>query len=410
VVEDSWAAAAAGMAAHPASSTTASRAHRPTRAEQRAADLRELGEEAAEAHRVSPGEVRLSLRAPEGMEWLWLDVRVFDGAGWRELGPAGRVAGPPLFSEAADATVTLLASGDVLIAGSGNQDAERHASAEDLYSAQSMLFHPATETVTRVTPLPARRAFAGDALLPDGCVLILGGATTPNRPISAHGVLPMRFALTIEDSTLYHDPSADSWSHGPRMAEARYDPGVTVLPGGDVLVVGGFDADNGALRSVERYHVDTGTWCIAASTLVPRVWHVQALLPSGRVLVAGGIDAVGNAIDSVEVYDPEADTWHFVAPLPLPTALAAGLTLDTGDVMVTGGFQEGATKVAIPQAVAYREADDAWIRLPRLTTGRFYHSAVQLEDGRVLIAAGLRNDLEVMHGAVDTEISSVALR
>jgi len=36
--------------------------------------------------------------------------------------------------------------------------------------------------------------------------------------------------------------------------------------------------------------------------------------------------------------------------------------------------------------------------------------AVQLEDGRVRIAAGLRNDLEVMHGAVDSKISSVALR
>ncbi|NOY93577.1 MAG: hypothetical protein GXP55_20525, partial [Deltaproteobacteria bacterium] len=63
-----------------------------------------------------------------------------------------------------------------------------------------------------------------------------------------------------------------------------------------------------------------------------------------------------------------------------------------------------------PQVVAYRETDDAWIPLPRLITGRFYHSAVQLEDGRLLIAAGLRNDTEVMHGARDTEITSVALR
>ena len=126
--------------------------------------------------------------------------------------------------------------------------------------------------------------------------------------------------------------------------------------------------------------------------------------------MAGGVDFLGDAIDSAEVYDPDADSWSAVASLLFSVALAAGLMLETGDVMVTGGFQDGTTKVAIPQVVAYREGDDTWLALPSLNIGRFYHSAVQLEDGRVLIAAGLRNDTEVMHGANDTEITSVPLR
>jgi len=339
-------------------------------------------------------------------------IRMFRGATntWENLGNTTTLSGMSLFSMNANGSGTVLASGDVLYAGSGNQDQDRHASDEELYSAQCVLFHSADETLTVATPLPARRAFQGDALLPDGRVLIIGGVTTPDTPISPPAASPRIFELTIEASTLYYDPTANAWSDGPPMAEARYSPGVTVLPGGDLLVVGGFDARNIPLRSVERYHADTGTWSTAASAVDRRAWHVQALLPSGKVLVAGGVDSLGNAIDTAEVYDPDADTWSAVAPLPLPAALAAGLTLETGDVMVTGGFQDGTTKVAIPQVVAYREADDAWLALPSLNIGRFYHSAVQLEDGRVLIAAGLRNDTEVMHGANDTEISSVPLR
>jgi len=346
--------------------------------------------------------------APRGSAW----VRIFDGATntWRDLGHISTLTGTPLFSKMADGSATVLATGDVLYAGSGNQDGDRHASDERLYSGQCVIFHQSDESVTVAAPLPARRAFQGDALLPDGRALIIGGVTTPDTPISPPDVLPERFELTIEASTLYYDPTADAWSDGPPLAEARYSPGVTILPGGDVLVVGGFDARNIPLRSVERYHVDTGTWSTVASTTDRRVWHVQALLPSGKVLVAGGVDSLGDAIDSAEVYDPDADRWSAVAPLPLPAALAAGLTLETGDVMVTGGFQDGTTKVAIPQVVAYREGDDTWLALPSLNIGRFYHSAVQLEDGRVLIAAGLRNDTEVMHGAKDTEISSVPLR
>ena len=343
-----------------------------------------------------------------GIDW----VRVFRGNTntWEDLQSTTDLVGMSLFSKAADGSATVLASGDVLFAGSGNQDRDRHASDEGLYGNLAFIFHASDQSLTLASPLPARRAFQGDALLPDGRALIIGGVTTPDTPISPPDVFPERFELTIEASTLYYDPTADAWSDGPPLAEARYSPGVTILPGGDVLVVGGFDARNIPLRSVERYHVDTGTWSTVASTTDRRVWHVQALLPSGKVLVAGGVDSLGDAIDSAEVYDPDADSWRAVAPLPLPAALAAGLTLETGDVMVTGGFQDGTTKVAIPQVVAYREGDDTWLALPSLNIGRFYHSAVQLEDGRVLIAAGLRNDTEVMHGANDTEITSVPLR
>jgi len=363
-----------------------------------------------------------TLRSLQGNRAIWLGgsdwargtsrIRMFRGATntWDNLGNTTTLSGMSLFSMNANGSGTVLASGDVLYAGSGNQDQDRHASDEELYSAQCVLFHSADETLTVATPLPARRAFQGDALLPDGRVLLIGGVTTPDTPISPPAASPRIFELTIEASTLYYDPTADAWSDGPAMAEARYSPGVTILPGGDVLVVGGFDARNIPLRSVERYHVSTGTWSTVAPTTDRRAWHVQTLLPSGKVLVAGGVDSLGDAIDSAEVYDPDADSWSPVAPLPLPAALAAGLTLETGDVMVTGGFQDGATKVAIPQVVAYREGDDTWLALPSLNIGRFYHSAVQLEDGRVLIAAGFRNDTEVMHGANDTEISSVPLR
>ncbi|NOY92088.1 MAG: hypothetical protein GXP55_12900 [Deltaproteobacteria bacterium] len=57
----------------------------------------------------------------------------------------------------------------------------------------------------------------------------------------------------------------------------------------------------------------------------------------------------------------------------------------------------------------YQEATGEWQSLPSLSVGRFDHSAVQLDDGRVLVAAGYINDLTAFHGADQSEITSVPL-
>jgi hypothetical protein len=63
------------------------------------------------------------------------------------------------------------------------------------------------------------------------------------------------------------------------------------------------------VASVEFYGPGSGSWVAAAGNPVtPRNDHTLTLLPGGRVLVAGGfsnrLDGAGNTLASAELYDP----------------------------------------------------------------------------------------------------------
>ncbi|NOY89888.1 MAG: hypothetical protein GXP55_01675 [Deltaproteobacteria bacterium] len=81
VVEDSWAQAEAVMAADPVPRPRAPR--RSIRAERRIALMQWLRWQAAEAHVIRPGDVRLQLRAPPHMSWVWFGSEDMPHLGWR---------------------------------------------------------------------------------------------------------------------------------------------------------------------------------------------------------------------------------------------------------------------------------------------------------------------------------------
>lgn len=79
---------------------------------------------------------------------------------------------------------------------------------------------------------------------------------------------------------------------GP-MANARQWPSATVLPDGKVVVTGGTKFSNNggadAVYAAEIWDPETGTWTVAASAAVIRVYHSAAILmPNGTLLSTGG--------------------------------------------------------------------------------------------------------------------------
>jgi hypothetical protein len=92
------------------------------------------------------------------------------------------------------------------------------------------------------------------------------------------------------------------FSPGASLNQARAAHTATLLPNGQVLVVGG-GSFGGALSSTELYNLITNTWSFGASLTVARDLHTATLLANGKVLVTGGLDASGNATSTAEVYD-----------------------------------------------------------------------------------------------------------
>jgi uncharacterized delta-60 repeat protein len=175
----------------------------------------------------------------------------------------------------------------------------------------------------------------------------------------------------------------------------------TLLANGTVLVVGGFGANPDVPRSAQLYDPATGGWTRLAHMPSGRAGHTATRLLDGRVLIAGGFQVLGSATpvsvyDSCLLFDPATGAWtstgSFVATASGPTgrSLHTATLLNDGRVLVAAGI--GVAFDTPRDAQLYDPATGAWTRTPRMTAfdGRAGHTATLLADGRVLVVGGYR--------------------
>ena len=125
-------------------------------------------------------------------------------------------------------TATLLASGQVLIAGGQNGTSEPQ---------QAELFDPAAETFTTLpSKMVSPRMAHSAAMLPDGDVLLSGGWSRPHLS-------------TIGDVEVYH-PQSQKFSALPSLPIGAHDQALLVFPSGLVLIAGGKEAGGGKETSL----------------------------------------------------------------------------------------------------------------------------------------------------------------
>jgi Kelch motif/Galactose oxidase, central domain len=134
--------------------------------------------------------------------------------------------------------------------------------------------------------LNTRHAGHTATLLPDGSVLVAGGAD---------GGAP--------SAELYH-PATGTWTYAGSLNSARWGHTATLLSDGKVLVARGVMMYSTELSSAELYDPGTGTWTYTGSLNAGRYSHTATLLPNGKVLVAGGNDSGWQNLASAELYDP----------------------------------------------------------------------------------------------------------
>jgi N-acetylneuraminic acid mutarotase len=226
-------------------------------------------------------------------------------------------------------------------------------------------------------------------LLPDGNVLVVGGYH-PNVPGS------------YTNAEVY-DPSTGTWTVTGRMIEDRTaHPTATLLRDGKVLVAGGQrgwtpSALDATLASAELYDPATGTWTATGSMTTPRMDHTATLLPNGKVLVAGGEhydlgDVNGGiiALASAELYDPGTGTWAATGSMDTPLSGHAATLLHDGRVLVVGGTS----------AELYDPGTGTWTATGSMATPRLYHTATLLTDGKVLVAGGYGPSSGILAGTL----------
>ncbi|HSJ56616.1 MAG TPA: kelch repeat-containing protein, partial [Anaerolineae bacterium] len=159
-------------------------------------------------------------------------------------------------------------------------------------------------------------------LLPDGRVLVVGGAaSTGPEPV------------VLASAELY-DSAGGTWSPTAPMSLPRGGHTATLLQDGRVLVAGG-DGDPASWASAEIYDPVTETWSSTGALQVGRALHSATLLQDGRVLVAGGI---ASDRSSTELYDPATGTWSQTGSLTTGRDSHTATLLPDGRVLVVGGY------------------------------------------------------------------------
>ncbi|MCZ6690628.1 MAG: hypothetical protein O7H41_13615 [Planctomycetota bacterium] len=334
---------------------------------------------------------------------------------------------PPLPIERTGHAATLLPDGRVLIAG-GVGDAVRH------YDA--LYFDPDLNEWSKAGDILGAAAPIEAALTSDGQVVLVHssdgfrgmlfetfnpgtGAFSP----SSHGIIsswglyavgPLADGrVTVSGGydlgplppqvlNLFwvYDPRTDLLLQDAGMSHARQRHTATLLPTGEIMIVGGFDRPDAVARPpvgpCEIYDPRTHSLRLTADLPTPTGDHAAVLLSDGRLLVAGGYRKAATIddayVDRVAIFDPSQETWTVAAPLLERRANAQAVSLRDGRVLMVGGVYSSAASGPVqPRATeVYDPAYDAWTPGPTISVGRIAHTATALDDGRVLVAGGAR--------------------
>lgn len=261
-------------------------------------------------------------------------------------------------------SATLLANGEVLLAGGDDFQAP--------FTAVAELYNPTTGQWMETGSLPSGRELQAAVLLPNGQVLVVGGE---DGTISA-----------LADAELYN-PETGTWQPTASMHQARYNPIAELLENGTVLVAGGEDVSNGTntttLKSAEIYDPSTGTWTETAS--MPTNGGPASLLQNGDVFVSR--DAI---------FDPGTGTWTATGPIT-PNRTIVGPTtatlLTNGDVLMTGFRSTYNLAPSLQNTFLYNFATNGYAAGPGMKSPRVADAATLLPNGQVLVSGGFHTHI-----------------
>jgi hypothetical protein len=137
---------------------------------------------------------------------------------------------------------------------------------------------------------------------------------------------------------------------------------------------------------------------------VPRDNHTATLLLNGKVLVTGGL-ANGNSgplLASAELFDPDTGIWTPAGSMISGRHYHIASLLADGRVLVIGGHD---IDYSIASTELYDPSTGTWRATSPLGTSRFVHTATLLPDGKVLAAGGSHSSpAEFTHGLSSAEI------
>ena len=263
-------------------------------------------------------------------------------------------------------TATLLPNGKVLIAGGYNGD----------YLAGAEIYDPATGSFTPTGQMTMARSEHVAVLLNNGKLMLAGGIGT---------------GWTFLASAEVYDPSTSTFTRTGSMTAPRESHTATLLKSGKVLIAGGHKDRREAMTvysSAEVYDPAKGTFSATGNMTTVRHKHAASLLPDGNVLIVGGSDKRDwqGKYASAEIYDSTKGEFKAIGDMRVARfkLASAVVSLRNGKVLIAGGGE---------QLELYDPASNTFSTVKgRIDTARYFSAATLLQDGCVLITGGYDNN------------------
>lgn len=294
--------------------------------------------------------------------------------GEAEPSPAGAFSPTgPLEQAGGRNSAALLPDGRVFVIAGGSEG----PSAAEVWDPATGRFGPAAW-------LTWGRFFTSATSLPDGRVLIVGGYPDTIGLAYPRSWDPLRVAETW-------DPARHRFEPAGILAQSRAGHTAHLLPGGQVLVVGGEFGESQGI-SAEMWDPATETFEAMSWLSVPRFGRSETVLEDGRILVVGGgapFD-LGRAPAEALLWDPTTGDFSPAGSL-IETRLNHSATLlADGRVLVVGGWGEDEP---LASAETWDPATSEFSPAGALGEARALHTATLLGDGRVLVIGGWRDEM-----------------
>src|SRR6266540_1700891 len=191
-------------------------------------------------------------------------------------------------------TSSNTAFGGRVLGAEGNSGSTPSLTSVQLFIPNNTTPANSTWSTTSTPQLATAREGHTATVLANNNVLIAGGK-------NASGTMGTAFVFTMPTS------GAATWVSAGTMSPVRQRHtatllSATVIPTGQVLVVGGFDGTN-PLTSALLWNGGT-TWTPTTALTTAAQGHTATLLANGKVLIAGGIVSTTASANVGQIYDP----------------------------------------------------------------------------------------------------------
>jgi RHS repeat-associated protein len=200
--------------------------------------------------------------------------------------------------------------------------------------------------------------------------------------------LALAAALLVTATALPQDSASPS-AVDLRSPGAAGGQSETLLPNGQILQIGGYDATGALLTSGSIQNPENGTVMQLASRLrYARAWHTATMLPDGTVAIIGGAGKRAKSISTVERFDPDSQSFSVlnVAGITARSHHTATLLSD-GTVLIVGGLST--TRATLGDAQLWNPRTGQVTSVSGgLNIPRWNHNATLESDGTVLIQGG----------------------